>query len=238
MNNSLTNSLTDLLTDQPLTDRLTNELSSGSFISSIWPFQAASSGVIRGAGKQKIGAVCNILGYYGVGLPVGLPLMFSAKLGIKGEFHKKDVSVFPLLLLQMIYVSLTTFVFFQVCGSACSPVCFCSPLFWFCSWSGWTGVQLWWRSDFLLTDVSASLSNDSSLLFFITNRLNAEQDSTPATQSPVRGAVKKLQLHIRHSVKTWLSVEIHEKWFQLSEKTEATVTDQKKVGWFRTKSWI
>uniref|UniRef100_A0A3Q3WU88 Multidrug and toxin extrusion protein n=1 Tax=Mola mola TaxID=94237 RepID=A0A3Q3WU88_MOLML len=46
--------------------------------------QAASGGIIRGAGKQKIGAVCNILGYYGVGFPVGVSLMFAAKQGIKG----------------------------------------------------------------------------------------------------------------------------------------------------------
>ncbi|XP_070685344.1 multidrug and toxin extrusion protein 1 [Pempheris klunzingeri] len=45
---------------------------------------AASGGIIRGAGKQKIGAVCNILGYYGVGFPIGVSLMFAAKLGIKG----------------------------------------------------------------------------------------------------------------------------------------------------------
>uniref|UniRef100_A0A3Q3X1G6 Uncharacterized protein n=1 Tax=Mola mola TaxID=94237 RepID=A0A3Q3X1G6_MOLML len=47
--------------------------------------QAASGGIIRGAGKQKIGAVCNILGYYGVGFPVGVSLMFAAKQGIKGR---------------------------------------------------------------------------------------------------------------------------------------------------------
>ncbi|KAM7399141.1 hypothetical protein PAMP_018430 [Pampus punctatissimus] len=45
---------------------------------------AASGGVIRGAGKQKIGAVCNLLCYYGIGFPIGVPLMFAAKLGIKG----------------------------------------------------------------------------------------------------------------------------------------------------------
>uniref|UniRef100_A0A8C9YWA3 Multidrug and toxin extrusion protein n=1 Tax=Sander lucioperca TaxID=283035 RepID=A0A8C9YWA3_SANLU len=45
---------------------------------------AASGGIIKGAGKQKVGAVCNILGYYGVGFPIGVSLMFAAKLGIKG----------------------------------------------------------------------------------------------------------------------------------------------------------
>uniref|UniRef100_A0A8C7Z172 Solute carrier family 47 member 3 n=1 Tax=Oryzias sinensis TaxID=183150 RepID=A0A8C7Z172_9TELE len=41
-------------------------------------------GIIRGAGKQRVGAICNIVGYYGIGFPVGVPLMFAAKLGIKG----------------------------------------------------------------------------------------------------------------------------------------------------------
>ncbi|XP_060902635.1 multidrug and toxin extrusion protein 1 isoform X1 [Labrus mixtus] len=45
---------------------------------------AASGGIIRGAGKQKVGAICNILGYYGVGFPIGVSLMFAGKLGIKG----------------------------------------------------------------------------------------------------------------------------------------------------------
>lgn len=48
--------------------------------------QAACGGIIRGAGKQKVGAVCNIVGYYCIGFPIGLPLMFVAKMGIKGRF--------------------------------------------------------------------------------------------------------------------------------------------------------
>ncbi|KAJ3591323.1 hypothetical protein NHX12_009269 [Muraenolepis orangiensis] len=43
-----------------------------------------SGGVIRGAGLQRVGAVYTFLGYYGAGLPIGVSLMFAAKLGIKG----------------------------------------------------------------------------------------------------------------------------------------------------------
>uniref|UniRef100_A0A3Q3N3T5 Solute carrier family 47 member 3 n=1 Tax=Mastacembelus armatus TaxID=205130 RepID=A0A3Q3N3T5_9TELE len=50
----------------------------------------ACSGIIRGAGKQRVGAICNILGYYGVGFPIGVPLMFAAKLGIKGNIYHRD----------------------------------------------------------------------------------------------------------------------------------------------------
>lgn len=53
--------------------------------------QAALGGIIRGAGKQRVGAVCNMVGYYGVGFPIGLPLMFAAKLGIKGKIYCRDV---------------------------------------------------------------------------------------------------------------------------------------------------
>ncbi|XP_056904703.1 multidrug and toxin extrusion protein 1-like isoform X3 [Takifugu flavidus] len=45
---------------------------------------ATVGGIMRGAGKQKVGAICNILGFYGLGLPMGTSLMFAAKLGITG----------------------------------------------------------------------------------------------------------------------------------------------------------
>uniref|UniRef100_A0A3Q2DC82 Multidrug and toxin extrusion protein n=1 Tax=Cyprinodon variegatus TaxID=28743 RepID=A0A3Q2DC82_CYPVA len=38
----------------------------------------------EGAGKQRVGAICYFLGYYGIGFPIGIPLMFAAKQGIKG----------------------------------------------------------------------------------------------------------------------------------------------------------
>uniref|UniRef100_A0A4W5Q4I2 Solute carrier family 47 member 3 n=1 Tax=Hucho hucho TaxID=62062 RepID=A0A4W5Q4I2_9TELE len=57
---------------------------------------AASGSIIRGAGKQKVGAICNILGYYGVGFPIGVSLMFAAKLGIMGKNIYKCVPHFVL----------------------------------------------------------------------------------------------------------------------------------------------
>ncbi|XP_010734963.2 multidrug and toxin extrusion protein 1 [Larimichthys crocea] len=54
----------------------------------------ASGGIVRGAGKQKVGALCNIIGYYGIGLPVGVTLMFAAKLGIKGLWTGLFICVF------------------------------------------------------------------------------------------------------------------------------------------------
>ncbi|XP_034044602.1 multidrug and toxin extrusion protein 1-like [Thalassophryne amazonica] len=42
------------------------------------------AGVLRGAGKQLIGAACNLVGYYIIGLPIGVPLMFATQMGISG----------------------------------------------------------------------------------------------------------------------------------------------------------
>ncbi|XP_041052642.1 multidrug and toxin extrusion protein 1-like [Carcharodon carcharias] len=41
-------------------------------------------GVLRGAGKQKLGAIGNLVGYYIIGLPIGIALMFAAKQGVLG----------------------------------------------------------------------------------------------------------------------------------------------------------
>ncbi|XP_031790156.1 multidrug and toxin extrusion protein 1-like [Piliocolobus tephrosceles] len=43
-----------------------------------------SSGVLRGSGNQKVGAIVNTIGYYMVGLPIGITLMFATKLGVMG----------------------------------------------------------------------------------------------------------------------------------------------------------
>ncbi|KAE8290982.1 Multidrug and toxin extrusion protein 1 [Larimichthys crocea] len=41
-----------------------------------------TGGIIRGTGKPRIGAICNVVGYYCIGIPIGLSLMFTAKMGI------------------------------------------------------------------------------------------------------------------------------------------------------------
>ncbi|XP_069471277.1 multidrug and toxin extrusion protein 1-like [Ambystoma mexicanum] len=41
-------------------------------------------GILRGTGKQKIGAIFHAVGYYVVALPVGISLMFAASLGVLG----------------------------------------------------------------------------------------------------------------------------------------------------------
>ncbi|XP_042341679.1 multidrug and toxin extrusion protein 1-like [Plectropomus leopardus] len=45
---------------------------------------AVTGGVLRGVGKQMIGALCNLVGYYFIGFPIGVSLMFAANMGIVG----------------------------------------------------------------------------------------------------------------------------------------------------------
>lgn len=55
---------------------------------------AASGSIVKALGKQKIGAVCNLVGYYAVGFPIGISLMFAAKWGIFGLWTGLFISVF------------------------------------------------------------------------------------------------------------------------------------------------
>ncbi|XP_067421911.1 multidrug and toxin extrusion protein 1 isoform X2 [Emydura macquarii macquarii] len=45
---------------------------------------ATCGGVLRGTGNQKLGAIANAIGYYVIGFPIGISLMFAAKLGVIG----------------------------------------------------------------------------------------------------------------------------------------------------------
>lgn len=46
--------------------------------------QGVISGVLRGAGKQVLGAVTNFVCYYLIGLPLGICLALLANLGVVG----------------------------------------------------------------------------------------------------------------------------------------------------------
>ncbi|KAG7321297.1 hypothetical protein KOW79_015712 [Hemibagrus wyckioides] len=64
-----------------------------------------TGGVVRGAGKQLVGAVCILVGYYCVGFPIGVSLMFALKMGIVGLWTGLFVCVFlqSLFFLILIY---------------------------------------------------------------------------------------------------------------------------------------
>uniref|UniRef100_A0A3B4YF34 Multidrug and toxin extrusion protein n=1 Tax=Seriola lalandi dorsalis TaxID=1841481 RepID=A0A3B4YF34_SERLL len=52
-----------------------------------------AGGVLRGAGKQMVGALCNLVGYYFIGFPIGASLMFAANMGIVGLWTGLTVCV-------------------------------------------------------------------------------------------------------------------------------------------------
>ncbi|XP_069082468.1 multidrug and toxin extrusion protein 2-like isoform X2 [Pleurodeles waltl] len=65
-------------------------------------FGCVTNGILKGMGKQKIGAVAYAIGYYAIGLPVALALMFPAKLGVLGLWSGMTVSAFiPAFFLTM-----------------------------------------------------------------------------------------------------------------------------------------
>uniref|UniRef100_A0A8C9YYS7 Multidrug and toxin extrusion protein n=1 Tax=Sander lucioperca TaxID=283035 RepID=A0A8C9YYS7_SANLU len=51
----------------------------------VLPAQAVTGGIVRGAGKPMVGAVCSLVGFYFIGFPIGVSLMFPVKMGIVGE---------------------------------------------------------------------------------------------------------------------------------------------------------
>lgn len=47
--------------------------------------------MLRGTGKQKMGAIANAVGYYAIGLPIGISLMFAAEMGVLGTCLLFDI---------------------------------------------------------------------------------------------------------------------------------------------------
>uniref|UniRef100_A0A8C5FSP9 Multidrug and toxin extrusion protein n=1 Tax=Gadus morhua TaxID=8049 RepID=A0A8C5FSP9_GADMO len=65
-------------------DRVADVMIIYSFFHLIDCIAGVTGGIIRGAGKQSIGALCNFVGYYIIGFPIGVSLMFAAHMGIVG----------------------------------------------------------------------------------------------------------------------------------------------------------
>ncbi|XP_068606817.1 multidrug and toxin extrusion protein 1-like isoform X1 [Brachionichthys hirsutus] len=55
---------------------------------------AVTGGVVRGVGRQLIGALCNLIGYYFISTPIGVSLMFAAHMGILGLWIGLTIGVF------------------------------------------------------------------------------------------------------------------------------------------------
>jgi MATE family multidrug resistance protein len=68
--------------------------------------QTCLSGVLRGTGKQKIGAILIFICFYVIGLPLGLILAFPAHLKLYGIWLGVAVSVFSLAIMELIYLAM------------------------------------------------------------------------------------------------------------------------------------
>ncbi|XP_049447722.1 multidrug and toxin extrusion protein 1-like [Epinephelus fuscoguttatus] len=71
-------------TEKDIIQRVADVMKMYSFIHVAEAFAGVTGGIVRGAGKQKIGALCNLVGYYFIGFPIGVSLMFPVKMGIVG----------------------------------------------------------------------------------------------------------------------------------------------------------
>uniref|UniRef100_A0A8B9E1P6 Multidrug and toxin extrusion protein n=1 Tax=Anser cygnoides TaxID=8845 RepID=A0A8B9E1P6_ANSCY len=65
----------------------------------------ACSGVLRGIGKQKFGAILNAVSYYGIGLPLAVVLLFVARIGVIGLWLSMLVCVAMLCTCFIVYIS-------------------------------------------------------------------------------------------------------------------------------------
>lgn len=70
--------------DETIVDIVSNTLTIYTFVQFFDALLCVCSGILVGAGMQKIAAVSNLIGYYIIGLPVGVALMFFAELRILG----------------------------------------------------------------------------------------------------------------------------------------------------------
>ncbi|XP_059191741.1 multidrug and toxin extrusion protein 1-like [Centropristis striata] len=63
-----------------------------------------TGGVLRGAGKQFVGAMCNLVGHYFIGFPIGVSLMFAADMGIVGLWTGLTLCVVMQAMFFVIYL--------------------------------------------------------------------------------------------------------------------------------------
>ncbi|XP_061626069.1 multidrug and toxin extrusion protein 1-like isoform X2 [Phyllopteryx taeniolatus] len=63
-----------------------------------------SGGVIRGVGRPKVGALCNLVGHYFIGFPIGVSLTFAAQMGIVGLWTGLTICVLMQAIFFLIYL--------------------------------------------------------------------------------------------------------------------------------------
>uniref|UniRef100_A0A3Q3QF59 Multidrug and toxin extrusion protein n=1 Tax=Monopterus albus TaxID=43700 RepID=A0A3Q3QF59_MONAL len=71
-------------TDENIVEMVSGSLTVYTFLQFFDAILCACLGILVGSGMQKIAALASLVGYYCIGLPVGIALMFVAELGILG----------------------------------------------------------------------------------------------------------------------------------------------------------
>ncbi|XP_035523081.1 multidrug and toxin extrusion protein 1-like [Morone saxatilis] len=89
-------------TERDIIQRVADVMKMYCFVHVAEAYAGVIQGIVRGAGKQKIGAVCNLVGFYFIGLPIGVSLMFPVKMGIVGMWAGFLISV----LIQSVFFTL------------------------------------------------------------------------------------------------------------------------------------
>uniref|UniRef100_A0A3B5LUW4 Multidrug and toxin extrusion protein n=1 Tax=Xiphophorus couchianus TaxID=32473 RepID=A0A3B5LUW4_9TELE len=79
--------------DQDIIQRVADVMLIFSFMHVSDATAGVAAGVLRGAGKQLVGAIFNIVGSYFIGFPIGTTLMFAANMGITGLWTGLTIAV-------------------------------------------------------------------------------------------------------------------------------------------------
>ncbi|XP_074528482.1 multidrug and toxin extrusion protein 1-like [Halichoeres trimaculatus] len=80
-------------TEKDIIQRVADIMKMYCFVHVAEAFAGVTGGIVRGTGKQMVGAVCNFVGFYIIGLPIGASLMFPIKMGILGLWLGLFISV-------------------------------------------------------------------------------------------------------------------------------------------------
>ncbi|XP_061686745.1 multidrug and toxin extrusion protein 1-like [Syngnathoides biaculeatus] len=91
-------------TEQDILQRAANVLIIFVFMHLSDAVAGVSGGVIRGVGRPKVGALCNLVGHYFIGFPIGVSLTFAAHMGIFGLWTGLTICVLMQAIFLLIYL--------------------------------------------------------------------------------------------------------------------------------------
>ncbi|KAJ3214922.1 hypothetical protein HK099_006610 [Clydaea vesicula] len=77
----------------------------GSFFQFSDGFNCVGGGVLRGLGQQKIGALMNVIGFYGLAIPLGFYLAFSLNWGLLGLWSGLATTSFCVSIFETYWIS-------------------------------------------------------------------------------------------------------------------------------------